>query len=244
MSWRRPAVIAEGDSLVVRNTTNAEYRMPFTFVEALNEGALFDRPARIYEQAAREHYLFEVVNTRTEALIGTCILQRNPNSDKRQVEVGGMMIHPSARHIGLNTLLTKAVMVRELCATSHKTDDVEFVAHVIDGNEAPVASLVECGFRACGRVIVRMNDIDADLRHMIDTENEGVVMQSYTFERSALIRVAKDLRQFLLDGSMLQTKDISLRLDLSALLNLETISGYLSKPHSKIPVSEPDHFNR
>ena len=32
----------------MRLTGEAEYRIPFTFIEALNEGTLFDRPAHAF----------------------------------------------------------------------------------------------------------------------------------------------------------------------------------------------------
>ena len=31
----------------MRLTGESEYRIPFTFIEALNEGTLFDRPAQV-----------------------------------------------------------------------------------------------------------------------------------------------------------------------------------------------------
>jgi hypothetical protein len=43
----RPAVIRDQDRIDVRLTAEAEYRIPFTFIEALNEGTLFDRPAQL-----------------------------------------------------------------------------------------------------------------------------------------------------------------------------------------------------
>jgi hypothetical protein len=54
----RPAVIRDQDRIDVRLTGEAEYRIPFTFIEALNEGTLFDRPAQAFLEAARERRLF------------------------------------------------------------------------------------------------------------------------------------------------------------------------------------------
>src|SRR5438874_7607944 len=44
----RPSVISDQDTIDVRLTGEAEYRIPFTFIEALNEGTLFDRPAHAF----------------------------------------------------------------------------------------------------------------------------------------------------------------------------------------------------
>jgi hypothetical protein len=43
----RPTMIKDQDRVEIRLTREAEYRLPFTFVEALNEGTLFDRPAHV-----------------------------------------------------------------------------------------------------------------------------------------------------------------------------------------------------
>ncbi|MEM9232064.1 MAG: hypothetical protein AAGB10_20930, partial [Pseudomonadota bacterium] len=65
MSWSRPNVFQNGDTLVTLGATEADYRVPFTFIEALNDGVLFDRPASAFRDAAHAHRLFEIVNQRT-----------------------------------------------------------------------------------------------------------------------------------------------------------------------------------
>jgi hypothetical protein len=66
----RPAVIGDQYRIDVRLTGEAEYRIPFTFIEALNEGTLFDRPAEAFLDAARERRLFHVLNrTRPTTLL-------------------------------------------------------------------------------------------------------------------------------------------------------------------------------
>jgi hypothetical protein len=44
----RPAMIRDQDKVEIRLTREAEYRLPFTFIKALNEGTLFDRPAHVF----------------------------------------------------------------------------------------------------------------------------------------------------------------------------------------------------
>ena len=46
----RPAMIRDQDKVEIRLTREAEYRLPFTFIEALNEGTLFDRPAHVFRR--------------------------------------------------------------------------------------------------------------------------------------------------------------------------------------------------
>jgi N-acetylglutamate synthase-like GNAT family acetyltransferase len=110
---QRPAMVKDQDRVEIRLTREAEYRLPFTFIEALNEGTLFDRSAHIFRDAARQHRLFHVVNRSTENILGTGVVQpasSGPTS-ATQAEVGGLMVHPAARGFGLASLLLKVMMV-------------------------------------------------------------------------------------------------------------------------------------
>jgi hypothetical protein len=86
----RPPVIRDQDRIDVRLTSEAEYRIPVTFIEALNEGTLFDRPAHAFLDAARERRLFHVLNRTTDNIIGTGIIQGSGDErSTKQAEVGG-----------------------------------------------------------------------------------------------------------------------------------------------------------
>ena len=61
MTVDRPSLFNNSDMLTFRQTPASEYRIPYTFVESLNEGTLFDRSARTFEQAARTQRLYDVV---------------------------------------------------------------------------------------------------------------------------------------------------------------------------------------
>jgi hypothetical protein len=109
----RPAMIKDQDRVEIRLTREAEYRLPFTFIEALNEGTLFDRPAHVFRDAARQHRLFHVVNRTTENILGTGVVQLTSGGHKSctEAEVGGLMVHPAARGFGIASLLMKVMMV-------------------------------------------------------------------------------------------------------------------------------------
>src|SRR5258707_1406719 len=108
----RPSAIRDQDRIDVRLTSEAEYRIPFTFIEALNEGTLFDRPAQAFLEAARERRLFQVLNWTTDNIIGTGIIQGSGDErSAKQAEVGGLMFHPAARGFGLCSLSVKAAAV-------------------------------------------------------------------------------------------------------------------------------------
>jgi transcriptional regulator with XRE-family HTH domain len=96
-------MIRDQDRVEIRLTREAEYRLPFTFIESLNEGTLFDRPAHVFRVAARQHRLFHVVNRTSENILGTGVVQLTSGGNKSstQAEVGGLMVHPAARGFGI-----------------------------------------------------------------------------------------------------------------------------------------------
>src|SRR3954453_11997841 len=61
MAIDSPSLFIDSDILTFRQTPASEYRVPYTFVESLNEGTLFDRSVRTFEQAARTQRLYDVV---------------------------------------------------------------------------------------------------------------------------------------------------------------------------------------
>src|SRR5262245_52773324 len=194
----RPAVIRDKDRIDVRLTEEAEYLIPFTFIEALNEGTLFDRPAHAFRDAAREHRLFQVMNRTTENIIGTGIIQSSAGDGKpgQQAEVGGLMFHPAARGFGLASLLVKIMMVYAIKESGRDSPDEEYLAHVIDGNGAPLHSLLEAGFRPIGPLDVHRGDIDAVIDHMIKGGESVVHMHGFVFDREAIGKLISSLSKF------------------------------------------------
>ena len=125
----RPPVIRDQDRIDVRLTGEAEYRIPFTFIEALNEGTLFDRPAHAFLDAARERRLFHVLNRTTDNIIGTGIIQGSGDeSSTKRAEVGGLMFHPAARGFGLCSLLVKIMMLYAIRESGRDSPDEEYLA--------------------------------------------------------------------------------------------------------------------
>jgi len=193
----RPPVIRDQDRIDVRLTGEAEYRIPFTFIEALNEGTLFDRPAHAFLEAARERRLFHVLNRTTDNIIGTGIIQGSGDErSTKQAEVGGLMFHPAARGFGLCSLLVKIMMVYAVKESGRDLPDEEYLAHVIDGNGAPLHALLEAGFRPIGPVDVRRGDIDAVIDYMIKGGECVVHMHGFVFDREAIQKLVLSLSKF------------------------------------------------
>src|SRR5215469_9328945 len=194
----RPAVIRDQDRIDVRLTGEAEHLIPFTFIEALNEGTLFDRPAHAFLEAARERRLFHVLNRTTDNIIGTGIIQSTSGDERsaKEAEVGGLMFHPAARGFGLCSLLVKIMMVYAIKESGRDSPDEEYLAHVVDGNGAPLHALLEAGFRPIGPVDVHRGDIDALIDHMIKEGESAVHMQGFVFDREVIGRLVLSLWKF------------------------------------------------
>ena len=193
----RPPVIRDQDKIDVRLTGEAEYLIPFTFIEALNEGTLFDRSAHAFLDAARERRLFHVLNRTTDNIIGTGIIQGSGDErSTKQAEVGGLMFHPAARGFGLCSLLVKIMMVYAVKESGRDSPDEKYLAHVIDGNGAPLHALLEAGFRPIGPVDVHRGDIDAVIDYMIKGGESAVHMHGFVFDRDAIQKLVLSLSKF------------------------------------------------
>jgi hypothetical protein len=218
----RPPVIRDQDRIDVRLTGEDEYRIPFTFIEALNEGTLFDRPAYAFLDAARERRLFHVLNRTTDNIIGTGIIQSASGDERsaKEAEVGGLMFHPAARGFGLCSLLVKIMMVYAIKKSGRDSPDEEYLAHVVDGNGAPLHALLEAGFRPIGPVDVHRGDIDAVIDHMIKGGESVVHMQGFVFDRDAIGKLVLSLWKFVNEDHGVITRsdlagDIRLTVDFS-----------------------------
>src|SRR5918998_5433661 len=87
----RPSLFNDSDMLTFRQTPASEYRIPYTFVESLNEGTLFDRSARPFEEAARTRRLYDVVVGEDQRIIGAGMLQdtlKEADGHHREEELG------------------------------------------------------------------------------------------------------------------------------------------------------------
>jgi len=218
----RPAVIRDQDRIDVRLTGEAEHLIPFTFIEALNEGTLFDRPAHAFLEAARERRLFHVLNRTTDNIIGTGIIQSASGDERsaKEAEVGGLMFHPAARGFGLCSLLVKIMMVYAIKESGRDSPDEEYLAHVVDGNGAPLHALLEAGFRPIGPVDVHRGDIDAVIDHMIKGGESVVHMQGFVFDREAIGKLVLSLWKFVNEDQGVITRsdpagDIRMTVDFS-----------------------------
>ena len=219
----RPAMIRDQDTVEIRLTREAEYRLPFTFIEALNEGTLFDRPAHVFRDAARQHRLFHVVNRTTENILGTGVVQPTSGegrSPAQAEEVGGLMVHPAAREFGIASLLVKVMMLYAIKESGRDAPGEQYLAHVVDGNGGPIHALLEAGFRPAGHVDIHRGDIDAVIDHMVKDGELQVRLQAFVFDRQAVGKLVQSLWTFVRQDRGLITRsdgagDIRVTVDFS-----------------------------
>ena len=166
----RPPLFSDSDLLPFRRTPASEYRIPYTFVESLNEGTLFDRSARIFEEAARTQRLYDAVVGEDQRIIGAGMLQdtlKEADGHRREEELGALMVHPAARGIGIVGLMIKLMLVHRY-AVLHTSDTGEdYVAHVVDGNHGPIHALLAAGFEDLGPMKLHPGEFDGHIEHMM-----------------------------------------------------------------------------
>ncbi len=241
----RPAVVKDQDSVEIRLTGEDEYRIPFTFIEALNEGTLADRPADVFRAAARENRLFHVLNKATDNIIGTGVIQLGSAKNKhpQQAEVGGLLFHPAARGFGIASLLVKVMMVHAVKESGHDSPQEEYLAHVLDGNGGPIHALLDAGFRPIGHVELHPGDIDAVIDHMLKAGESGISLQGFVFDRQAIDNLVLALWKFIRRdrGLIIRSDpggDIRLTVDFAHVISpahLDTQVGLLTQRMSAAP---------
>lgn len=79
MSIQAPPLFKAGDRILYRLTAPDAFRIPYTLVEALNQGNLFDRGGKVFAEAAGDRRLYEVMiaaeTPEDERIIGTGMFQ-------------------------------------------------------------------------------------------------------------------------------------------------------------------------
>ena len=141
----RPPLFSDSDTLTFRQTPASEYRIAYTFVESLNEGTLFDRSARTFEEAARTQRLYDVLVGEDQRIIGVGMLQdtlKEADGQQRQEELGALMVHPAARGIGIVGLMIKLILVHRYAVLRTSDTEESYIAHVVDGNRGPIHPLL------------------------------------------------------------------------------------------------------
>jgi hypothetical protein len=216
MAIHRPSLFNECDALTFRQTPLSEYRIPYTFVEALNEGALFDRSSGVFEEAARTQRLYDVIVGDDQLIIGAGMLQDSfkvADGQHREQELGGLMVHPGARGIWIVGLLIKLMLVHRFAVLRSSDTEEEYIAHVVDGNQGPIHALLAAGFEDIGPVKLHPGEFDGHIEHMIAPGENYVPMHAYRFNGDAIDNLIHDLWTFWQGSRELSRSDWDVRLD-------------------------------
>jgi len=224
MAIHRPALFTDADTLTFRQTPASDYRIPYTFVEALNEGTLFDRSARVFEEAARTQRLYDVVVGVDQRIIAAGMLQdtlTEADGDHREEELGALMVHPAARGIGIVGLMIKLMLVHRYAVLRTSGTQEDYIAHVVDGNRGPIHALLAAGFEDLGPMKLHPGEFDGHIEHMMAPGETYVPMHAYRFDRDALDNLIRDLWTVWHGGRELSRTDPNLRVkvDFSGLVD-------------------------
>jgi len=230
MPLHSPPPFGNADTLTFRQTPVSDYRTPFTFVEALNEGTLFDRSARVFEEAANTQRLYDVVVGEDRRIIGAGMLQdtlKLAEGGHREEELGALMVHPAARGIGIADLLIKLILVHRYAVMRSDGPEEEFIAHVVDGNRGPIHALLAAGFEDLGPMKLHPGEFDGHVEHMIAPGEDYVPMHAYRFDRDAIDKLVQELWTFWNGPRELSRADGSVRVkvDFSDMVGSEFLRG-------------------
>jgi hypothetical protein len=98
------------------------------------------------------------------------------------------------------------MMVYAIKESGRDAPDEEYLAHVIDGNGAPLHALLDAGFKPIGSIEVHRGDIDAVIDHMIKDGESTVRMQGFVFDRQAIGRLVSALSKLVHEDQSLITR--------------------------------------
>jgi hypothetical protein len=209
-----PSLFQDSDILSFRQTPTSDYRIPYTFVEALNEGTLFDRSARVFEEAASTQRLYDVLVGEDQRIIGAGMLQdtvKLADGSRRQEELGALMVHPAARGIGIADLMIKLILVHRHAVLRSSGTEEGYIAHVVDGNRGPIHALLAAGFEDLGPMKLHPGEFDGHIEHMMAPGEDYVPMHAYCFRRHAIDKLIRELWTFWHGTRELSRADLNVR---------------------------------
>ncbi len=175
---------------------------------------MFDRSARIFEEAARTQRLYDVVVGDDQRVIGAGMLQdtlKEADGLCREEELGALMVHPAARGIGIVGLLVKLMLVHRYAVLRTSDTEEDYVAHVVDGNLGPIHALLAAGFEDLGPMKLHPGEFDGHVEHMMAPGENYVPMHAYRFNRDTIDNLIRDLWSFWHAGGELSRPDRNLR---------------------------------
>lgn len=234
MNTQRPSLFHDNDLITFRLTPADDSRAVFTFVEALNQGNLFDRSGGVFEAAVRAGALYEVVVGDDDRIIGTGMFQptyQDSAGNQHETELGGLMVHPAARGVGVMGLMLKLMMVHRFVRLLPPDSNERDIAHVIDGNQGPIHGLLAAGFKPAGPVKLHADEFDGAMGHMMRDGEDFVRMQLYRFDPAALDKLLRQLWTLQQQGGRLSPADASLHLsvDFSAVLPADFLQAAIKR---------------
>ena len=121
------------------------------------------------------------------------------------------------------------MMVYAVKESGRDSPGEEYLAHVIDGNGAPLHALLEAGFRPVGPIDVHRGDIDAVIDHMIKGGESVVHMHGFVFDREAIVKLILSLSKFANEDHGVITRsgpdgDIRMTVDFSHVIPLSDLN--------------------
>ena len=196
---KQPLVV-DGETLEIGRTSRARAALVYQAFCDANEPTTRRRSLKFFEEAARDHRLFDVKIA--DHIVGGMYFSkpfRDPISGNLSEELGGLFAHPQARGFRIADILVSAGLLARLFNLQNQAS-VDVVATVLKGNDAPDRVLRRIGFCPDREVKSDPGKHSGEIKHMLRPGDNIIRGFHYTFDPVAIEKLIIDLRGFLRGG--------------------------------------------
>ena len=198
------------------------------FVASRAERNLMKRDASYFREAAEEGRLIHVQWKHSGKIIGAVSFAREfLDGGAVEYELTGLLLDPKVKGYGVGGRLVCAAMIYHDGQEADR--DSDYIAHVVDGNRAPIGALTENGFRYSKVVHVPKGAAGGALDHLAEPGNDYIIGHRYEFDPAAINFLILSFDEFISHRLRLRNrssrKQIRVTLD-PGLINVEAIRAH------------------
>jgi GNAT superfamily N-acetyltransferase len=214
-------------SLLMDTTSVARAEDVHGFVQSRSEQNLMKRGPDYFRDAASEGRLIHAEWKPGAGVVGAVSFSPEDLGSSVEFELTGLIVGPDARGFGLGGMLARLATIYHHAQEYDR--DRSYIAHVVDGNDAPVSALTQAGFREVSVIHVPKGAAGGALDHLALPGNGYIIGHRYEFDESALDRLIIEIDDFIKAGSHLNNYATGEMLALAfgnGLVNVEAISAH------------------
>jgi ribosomal protein S18 acetylase RimI-like enzyme len=176
----------------------------FTFFKSVQstDSHLFPRTDEELYRFATEGALFGIKRSDSDEFVGLCYAVFNEND--AEFEIGGLIVAPTAKKLGLGTILTRFAVAHVIANERPWHYKREIISHIHESNDAPRSIFARSWFTFLGKEIVPEEHAPPSMKRNADGQLVG---DKFLFPRSSVPALSKWLDEefngTLRDGSVI-----------------------------------------